>query len=302
LANFIATIDGEIRVKLANCRKEEIIVKPLPGVKERSDATFKESFRNGKNQMKSCPACQRAYSDETLIYCLDDGSLLRSQYHPEATIPISFERATNPVQTKTLPLNWSQQPPPKNSRWLLYSVVALLVVAILGGIVLWLQSREKDSQPRGLSGSPMTNTSAAESQPASSNDNKQSTGNRNISLPNINNSERDGAASGNPPTAQQLVGAWQGKVSELGGETFEVTFTAYADGTYQYSARNRRGQTLQQDGTWQYSNGILYQTFPNGASGKGSIEWIDKDTFELTIIDNGVPAYNGIKRRYHRAG
>jgi hypothetical protein len=252
--------------------------------------------------MKSCPACQRAYPDETLIYCLDDGSVLRSQYNPEATLPSPFLRATNPVQTQTLPLNWSQRPPQRNSRWLIYSVIAVLVIAIGGGVVIWLQSGEKATQPRGFSESPASQTSTHPNQPDVSrgNGNKQDNENRNTSTPNNNSGDKD-ASSGNIPTAQQLVGVWRGKVSEL-GETIEVTFTAYADGTYKFFARNRRGQTSKQYGTWQYTNGILYQTFSNGASGKGSVDWIDNDTFELTIIDNGVPAYNGIKRRYHRAG
>jgi hypothetical protein len=251
--------------------------------------------------MKSCPACQRAYPDETLIYCLDDGSVLRPQYDPEATLTSPFLRATSPVQTQTLPLNWSGLPPKRNSRWLLYSVIAVLFVAIGVGIVIWLQSRERDRQPRGLSASPTPQTSTTPNQPDVSrgNEHRQDNGNRNTSTPNIDGSDEDNPSSENIPTAQQLVGAWQGKVSEL-GETYEVTFTAYADGTYQYLAKNRRGQTLKQYGNWQYTDGMLFQTFANGASGKASVEWIDNDTFELTIIDNGVPAYNGLKRRYRR--
>jgi hypothetical protein len=253
--------------------------------------------------MKSCPACQRAYQDETLIYCLDDGSVLRPQYDPEATLTTPFLRATSPVQTQTLPLNWSQLPPKRNSRWLLYSVIALLFVAFGGGIVIWLQSGEKDRQPRGLSASPMPHTSSTPNQldVSRGTENTQANENGNTSTPNINGGDKDDSSAGNIPTAQQLVGVWRGKISEL-GETFEVTFTASADGTYQYLVKNRRGQTAKQYGNWQYTNGMLYQTFPNGASGKGSIEWIDSDTFELTIIDNGVPAYNGLKRRYRRVG
>lgn len=183
----------------------------------------------------------------------------------------------------------------------MYCVIALLIAAIGGGIVIWLQSGERDRQPRGLSASPTPQTSTTPNQPDVSrgNENKPVNENRNTSTPNINGGDEDDSSSEQIPTAQQLVGAWQGKVSEL-GETFEVTFTAYADGTYQYLAKNMRGQTSKQYGNWQYSDGMLYQTFSNGASGKGSIEWIDNDTFELTIIDNGVPAYNGLKRRYHR--
>lgn len=252
--------------------------------------------------MKSCPVCQRTYPDETLIYCLDDGSVLRPQYKPEATLVSPYHAATKPVQSQTLPLNWSQVPPPqRNSRWLMYSLIALVLVAIGGGLVIWLQSGK--TEPRGLSAPPTEPTSSTPNQPevARNNENKQDTESRNSSTPHVSGGDNGDPSTEKIPTAQQLVGAWRGKVSEL-GETFDVTFTANADGTYQYFARNRRGQTSKQHGTWQYTGGTLYQTFSNGASGKASVEWIDSDTFELTIIDNGVPAYNGLKRRYHRAG
>jgi hypothetical protein len=238
-----------------------------------------------------------------LIYCLDDGSVLRPHYDTEATLTNLFLRATSPVQTQTLPINWSGLPPKRNNRWLLYSVITLLFVAIGVGIVIWLQSREGDRQPRGLSASstPQTSTIPTQSDVSRDNGNKGGNETENTTTPNINSGDKDDSSSGNIPTAQQLVGVWRGKVSEL-GETVEVTFTAYADGTYQFSTRNRRGLTSKQYGTWQYTNGTLYQTFSNGASGKGSVEWIDNDTFELTIIDNGVPAYNGLKRRYRRVG
>lgn len=252
--------------------------------------------------MKSCPACQRAYPDDTLVYCLNDGSALRLQYNPEATVPSPFLGATNPVQTRTQPLHWAQQPPQRNNPWLLYSVIALLIVAIVGGIVIWLQSGKSARQPVDVSESPAPQNATNPNQPevSGSNDNQQDNENSGASIPNINSDDIDDTSSEMIPTAQQLVGLWRSRVTEL-GETFDVTFTAHADGTYQYSARNRLGQISKQNGTWQYSNGMLYQTFANGASGRGSVEWIDHDTFELTIIDNGVPAYNGVKRRYHRA-
>jgi hypothetical protein len=184
----------------------------------------------------------------------------------------------------------------------MYGVIALVIVAVGGGIIVWLQSGGRDTQERGLSSSSTPQSSAGPSQPevTRNNENTQGNENRDATSPNTGGGDKGNPASGNIPTAQQLVGLWRGKVSEL-GETFEVTFTAYADGTYQYFARNKRGQSIKQYGTWQYTNGTLYQTFSNGASGKASVEWIDDDTFELTIIDNGVPAYNGLKRRYHRA-
>jgi serine/threonine-protein kinase len=92
---------------------------------------------------------------------------------------------------------------------------------------------------------------------------------------------------------------WRANLS-AGGRPVEVTNTFNADGTSKFVVKDRQGRRAASQGTWQYSEGMLYQTFANGASGKGSIEWIDDDTFEVTIIDNGVPADSGQKRRYHR--
>jgi hypothetical protein len=116
---------------------------------------------------------------------------------------------------------------------------------------------------------------------------------------NSNNVKGNSQSSENTSPAWQMVGVWRAVSTEF-GSSMEITYTANADGTYQFFARNAQGATAQDYGLWQYSNGILYQKFSNGGSGKGSIEWIDRNTFVLTIIDNGTPAYNGVKRRYHR--
>ena len=84
------------------------------------------------------------------------------------------------------------------------------------------------------------------------------------------------------------------------GQAMEITVTFLSDGNTRYFFRDPRGRTAKDTGTWQYSDGILFERFSNGASGRGSIRWIDDNTVELTIIDNGVPAYAGMKRTYRR--
>ena len=55
--------------------------------------------------MKRCPACQRAYPDDTLSYCLEDGSALLSEASGSndlaATIIIPEPRQTAPVNQDT---------------------------------------------------------------------------------------------------------------------------------------------------------------------------------------------------------
>lgn len=45
--------------------------------------------------MKSCPTCNRTYSDDTFTFCLSDGTLLSAPYDPQATLIIPT-RDTDP--------------------------------------------------------------------------------------------------------------------------------------------------------------------------------------------------------------
>jgi hypothetical protein len=101
-----------------------------------------------------------------------------------------------------------------------------------------------------------------------------------------------------PRTAKALVGTWRTNVYEKGQNT-EITVSFLSSGNTRYVFKERGG-TATDTATWQYSDGTLFERFSSGSSGKGSIRWIDDNNFEITIIDNGVPAYNGLKRRYHK--
>jgi hypothetical protein len=63
--------------------------------------------------MKRCPACQRTYTDETLSFCLDDGSTLYNATGGStdlaATLIIPDPRLTAPVNQDT----FRQTPPPR---------------------------------------------------------------------------------------------------------------------------------------------------------------------------------------------
>jgi hypothetical protein len=60
--------------------------------------------------MKSCSTCHRTYSDETITFCLVDGSILSAPFAPEATQPLGAARLTNPPPTEILP--YSEAVPP----------------------------------------------------------------------------------------------------------------------------------------------------------------------------------------------
>ena len=51
--------------------------------------------------MKSCPTCKRTYADETLTFCLVDGSILSAPYDPQTRQP-SDQRGVEPPPTEVL--------------------------------------------------------------------------------------------------------------------------------------------------------------------------------------------------------
>jgi hypothetical protein len=96
-------------------------------------------FRSSE-EMKSCPACNRIYADETLTYCLEDGAALSAPYEPEQTQRLPPPRATTPA-TEVLPAG----PPaarPARGRNPVPVYVAIGIAALLSGgaLVAWMKS------------------------------------------------------------------------------------------------------------------------------------------------------------------
>ena len=58
--------------------------------------------------------------------------------------------------------------------------------------------------------------------------------------------------------------------------------------------------TIENSGTWQYSDGIVFENYLNGSVLRGSVKWLSDDHFELTILDNGNPTSAGVKRDHYR--
>ena len=90
--------------------------------------------------MKTCPRCNRNYADESLNFCLDDGSVLTSPYDPEATI-VSSKRTVIPTGTEVVPQG--SLSPHKRKAMLPYLIVGLLALIIGGGIATLLISKDK---------------------------------------------------------------------------------------------------------------------------------------------------------------
>jgi hypothetical protein len=112
-----------------------------------------------------------------------------------------------------------------------------------------------------------------------------------------------GVGTPSPPTlssalgapSELLVGTWRFTGVEL-GRPVDILWHLRPDGTETYIVNG----VLQGAGTWQYQDRHIYERYPDGRQGKGTIQIIDRDRLLVTIVDNGFPAHTGLQRLYIR--
>lgn len=87
--------------------------------------------------MKTCPTCKTTYTDNSLAFCLQDGSQLVTFFDdPETVISARNQFSINP-QSNSAPSNWSNPEPqePKKSRTMLVVLATIVVtVLLIGGV------------------------------------------------------------------------------------------------------------------------------------------------------------------------
>jgi hypothetical protein len=127
--------------------------------------------------MKSCPICNRTYTDETLRFCLEDGTPLVSQ--EQTTAPTLVMPAQPPptiaydpgrVTANQGPPSWTldAQPKPKRKVWPWVLGVLVLLLLLGGGsavAIVWLMSvasNEKSSSPNTNNTRPVASPSHAQ--------------------------------------------------------------------------------------------------------------------------------------------
>ena len=93
--------------------------------------------------MKRCPSCKRRYSDDSLNFCLDDGSTLFAEPDSEPTLIAPTVAATTPARITSSP---SQSSTPSH-RWFLLAIIVLLAVMLGGGGVALLYRINKWDSP-----------------------------------------------------------------------------------------------------------------------------------------------------------
>lgn len=126
--------------------------------------------------MKACPTCERSYADETLTFCLVDGSILSAPYDPQKTLQIPTPRSTDPVSIQapspstiqslqTPPLHSEKlQPQLKENRnvksWMALGIAMSLVTIVVVGLLLNSLWFERDSATDNRSIANVANTNA----------------------------------------------------------------------------------------------------------------------------------------------
>jgi len=135
--------------------------------------------------MKTCPTCLRAYEDDTLVYCLDDGARLfdaettreadatlnlpvAPTINSSAALPKGQPTSANPQPTITArpeqfragysPRAGAAQVKPHRSS-LPWVFAIVLVLGVSGVVIAWMMTRGGNDQARGRTGEPTPFTS-----------------------------------------------------------------------------------------------------------------------------------------------
>lgn len=105
-------------------------------------------------------------------------------------------------------------------------------------------------------------------------------------------SPTESSSSSEKPT--EIGGTWKAEFTEKGIQFTSIT-QYKQDGTFHMRLVPAYGSPIEHFGKWKYSDGKLVEKSPTLPTAEGNIEWINNDTVEVTIIDNGYPKHRGRK-------
>jgi hypothetical protein len=110
--------------------------------------------------MKKCPKCQRTYPDDTLAFCLEDGTVLSAPYDPRETRPVNreppptLEMSSPAARTSETTPSFSSK---RSGRRVLLAALAVAVLLATGLIVganwnAWFGGDSSQAKESGLEG------------------------------------------------------------------------------------------------------------------------------------------------------
>lgn len=129
--------------------------------------------------MKQCPNCKTTYTDDSLQFCLSDGTNLISLPEAPETVRMSFDN--QPMQINipadSAPTVFAQppisqsQPPKKNTNLIVAGVLGVLLFLVIGGAVgAFFLLRQTDNKNPVATASPSQSASPVKSPTATPND------------------------------------------------------------------------------------------------------------------------------------
>jgi hypothetical protein len=218
--------------------------------------------------MKRCAQCGRTYPDDSLAFCLDDGSLLSAPYDQNATLRMS--PPTNPTPTEVLPSARMAEPAKaRNNSLGLYLAIGLGALILGGVIVGWMMSGGAERSTNANDARQATETANANMAQSGSNSNETQ---RAMEAASANM-----ARSAAKVVAIDISGNWRdqfGFVSHVSqqGDDFQLTSVGKScRGRFLTTgAGTIRGKTLELNYTSSYSSGHCAGT-------------ISADGFQMTL-------------------
>ncbi|HKC66112.1 MAG TPA: hypothetical protein VKB86_20880 [Pyrinomonadaceae bacterium] len=264
--------------------------------------------------MKQCPACNRTYTDDDLLFCLEDGTQLQtvgrssdapttfdSDYDPNKTLAFSPARDTNPPPANVyspMPVNqpsaqqsWNPPPTPQymptpqaqaagksgGKGWIVVAIAAVLVLGI--GIVVLLAIIGKQSPSKNTGSNAIANRATTTNSSNSDGTNRSTT----TTLPTH---FKDDFSTQNWPTGDNAYGSFyqDGEYHMKGKPSLYVYMFPYNTTNYASKDADVKVTARSVDGT---SPGYGYGLIMNGKNNRNN----KLDGYGFLIYTSSTPKY-----------
>lgn len=95
-------------------------------------------------------------------------------------------------------------------------------------------------------------------------------------------------------TSSAVVGTWKAELLNV-VPPFTGTTHYKQDGTWRNRITFTNGFSQEHTGTWEYADGILLEQSSTLPTTRSAVRWINDNTAEITILENGNPLQTGLK-------
>jgi len=100
---------------------------------------------------------------------------------------------------------------------------------------------------------------------------------------------------------KNFYGHWYCYANQENNQNYTIEVYWNKNNTTNVTFHNSDGTKYKTTTKWKYIDNMYYETYEDNTDGKAEIEWINKNKFALTIIENqDTENYKGIKRIYEK--